>query len=437
MGIAQAFRGGIHPTEGKNGKAVTQSTEIVTAAVPARVMIPLSQHGGAPADCIVKAGQTVNLGQVIGTAHGVISASVHASVSGKVVAVTSCQVASGKTVPAVVIENDYEDRWDESVAGLEDPSVQAIVQAAAEKGIVGLGGAAFPTAVKLDVSKLDPKPDTLIINGSECEPYLTSDHRLMVERADAIIDGIRLAMKATDISRALVGIEANKPDAISAMQQAAGDGIEIVSMPVRYPQGYEKMLIYTLTGRKVPAGALPSAVQCVVLNVATCEALSQAVRQGRPIIDRVVTLGGNIANPGNYRVRIGTNLMDLLDQAGGFCGPVCKAVVGGPMMGATISTLNIPVTKNFSGFLALGEESIAPEESPCIRCGRCVRACPMGLMPTQMDAYIRHDDIDSAVGIGVMNCMECGSCTYVCPAKRELTQSFRMAKTLAKARKNK
>ena len=434
MSIAQTFAGGIHPTEIGNGKSVTGSEPIRMAAAPAKVTIPMSMHGGAPAECVVKAGDTVNLGQLIGEARGGISAPVHASVSGRVIAVVNTATASGKSFPAVVIENDYEDRLDPSVAPCENAAAEDIVRLAGEKGIVGLGGAGFPTKVKLDVSKLDPKPDTLIVNGSECEPYLTSDHRLMAESAEKIADGILLAMQATGAGRALVGIEENKPDAIEKMRAAAKEGIEIVPLAVRYPQGCEKMLIYALTGRRVPNGGLPSAVQCVVLNVATCAALSDAVRTGMPLIERIVTVTGKVKQPGNYRVRIGTNLMDLVEQAGGLEEGVRKAVVGGPMMGSAIPSLNVPITKNFGGFLALGEEGLSPEESACIRCGRCVRACPMGLMPTQMDAAIRHGEVEMALNLGVLNCMECGSCTYVCPAKRELTQSFRMAKAMNRMR---
>lgn len=437
MSIAQTFAGGIHPAEIGNGKSATQGDPIRAAAAPAKVTIPMSMHGGAPAVCVVKAGDTVNLGQMIGEAQGGISSPVHASVSGRVVAVVKAATASGKSFPAVVIENDFEDRKDPSVAPTENPSAEDIVRLAGEKGIVGLGGAGFPTKVKLDVSKLEPKPDTLIVNGSECEPYLTSDHRLMVEEAAKIVDGIRLAMKATGVSRALVGIENNKEDAIAAMRAEAKDGIEIVSLPVRYPQGCEKMLICALTGRKVPNGGLPSAVQCVVLNVATCAALSDAVRTGMPLVERIVTVTGRVKDPGNYRVRIGTNLMDLVEQSGGLEDGVRKAIVGGPMMGNAIPSLNVPITKNFGGFLALGEEALGPEESACIRCGRCVRACPMGLMPTQMDAAIRHGEIETALNLGVLNCMECGSCAYVCPAKRELTQSFRMAKAMNRMRASK
>jgi len=433
VAITQTFGGGVHPREIGNGKDSTKSQMIVNAAAPARVTIAMSQHLGAPAACCVKVGQVVNMGQVIGEAQGFISAPVHASVSGKVVAVTNCVLASGKSSPAVVIENDFEDRWDESVKPCENVDAltsQDIIKIARDCGVVGLGGATFPTFVKLDNSKLDPKPDTLVINGAECEPYLTSDHRLMLENAEQVIDGIRFAMKALDVKCAKVGIEDNKPDAIEAMKAAATEGIEIVALPAKYPQGYEKMLIYALTGRRVPNGKLPSAVQCVVMNVATCAALSDAVRKGQPIIDRVVTVAGRVANPCNLRVRIGVDLLDVIDQVGGMTEGVRKLICGGPMMGKTMSTLNTPITKNFSAFLPLGEESVSGEESACIRCGRCLRACPMGLAPAKMDALVRHGNYADALAIGALNCMECGSCTYVCPAKRELLQAIKVAKAI-------
>lgn len=433
VATTQTFGGGVHPREIGNGKSATQSQPIMNAAAPARVTIAMAQHLGAPAACCVKVGQVVNMGQVIGEAQGTISAPVHASVSGKVVSVTTCVVAGGKSVPAVVIDNDFEDRWDESVKPCENVdalSAEDIAKIARDCGVVGLGGAVFPTAVKLDTSKLDPKPDTLVINGSECEPYLTSDHRLMVENAEQVIDGIRFAMKALNVKCAKVGIEDNKPDAIEAMKAAATEGIEVVALPAKYPQGYEKMLIYALTGRKVPNGKLPSAVQCVVMNVATVAALSAAVREGRPVIDRVVTIAGRVANPCNLRVRIGVPLLDVIDQVGGMTEGVRKLIVGGPMMGKTISTLNTPITKSFSAFLPLGDEAVSAEESACIRCGRCLRACPMGLAPAKMDALVRHGDYAGALAIGALNCMECGCCTYSCPAKRELLQAIKVAKAV-------
>ena len=440
MAITQTFRGGVHPHEIGNGKDSTKSQMIVNAAAPARVTIAMSQHLGAPAACCVKVGQVVNMGQVIGEAQGFISAPVHASVSGKVVALTTCVLAGGKSVPAVVIDNDFEDRWDESVKPCENVdalTAQDIIKAAADSGIVGLGGAGFPTKVKLDTQKLDPKPDVLVINGGECEPYLTSDHRLMVECAEKVIDGVRFAMKATGVSCAKIGIEDNKMDAVEALKAAATEGIEVYALPAKYPQGFEKMLIYALTGRKVPNGALPSAAKCVVLNVATCAALSDAVREGKPLIERIVTIAGRVANPCNFRVRVGTQLLDLIDQAGGMTDGVRKLIAGGAMMGHAMSTLQTPITKTFGAFLALGDEAVSPEESACIRCGRCIRACPMGLMPAKLDALSRCGDIDGAVAAGVMNCMECGSCTYACPAKRELTQSCRVAKAIARAKKAK
>ena len=439
MATTQTFSGGVHPREIGNGKDATKSLQVINAAAPARVTIAMVQHGGAPAACCVKVGQTVNMGQVIGEAQGFISAPVHASVSGKVVAVTTCTVASGRAVPAVVIENDFEDRWDESVCPRENAealTAEEIVSIAQKCGIVGLGGAAFPTFVKLNTTKLDPKPDTLVINGAECEPYLTSDNRLMVESAEKVIDGIRFAMKATGVARAKIGVENNKPEAIEALKAVATEGIEVVALPVMYPQGAEKTLIYALTGRKVPNGALPSAVQCVVLNVSTCAALSTAVREGKPLVERIVTFAGRVAKPCNLRVRIGTPLMDLIDQVGGLTEGVRKLVIGGPMMGMSVPSLNLPITKNFGGFLALGEEGVSPEESACIRCGRCVSACPMGLMPTRIDAFVRHADYDGAIAAGAMNCMECGACTFACPAKRELTQSCRIAKAIARSKKS-
>ena len=431
MANTRTFKGGVHPHETGNGKQSTNAQAVIDAKVPAFVTIPLSQHIGAPCKCVVTPGQVVAMGQVIGEAGGFVSAPVHASVSGKVKALCNCVLQSGKRVPAVVIENDFEDRWDECVkprANVGSLNAKELLEIVRDRGIVGLGGATFPTAVKL-APPPEKQVDTLILNGAECEPYLTSDHRLMLEHAAEVVDGMLLEAKMLGASRMMVGIEDNKPDAVSAMQQAAqGKNIEVVALPTKYPQGGEKQLIFALTGRRVPNGGLPADVKTVVSNVSTAYAVSKAVRENKPLIDRVVTVAGHVKKPANLRVRIGTPLLDLVQACGGFEDGVRKVVLGGPMMGAAISTLNIPVTKGTSGLLAFGAEGVHAKESPCIRCGRCVQACPMRLVPTQIDAYARRSHWEDCEKIGAMNCMECGACTFVCPAKRELTQSCRMAK---------
>lgn len=428
---ARTFKGGVHPHETGNGKQSTNAQPIVDATAPACVTIPLSQHIGAPCKCIVAVGQQVAMGQVIGEAEGFVSAPVHASVSGKVKAITTCTVASGKTVPAVVIENDYQDRWDESVKPRENAdslTAQELVTIVRECGIVGLGGATFPTAVKLS-PPAEKKVDTLILNGAECEPYLTSDHRMMLEHAPEIVDGMLLEARMLGAQRLIIGIEENKPDAIAALQQAAqGKNIEVAALKTKYPQGGEKQLIFALTGRRVPNGKLPADVHTVVNNVTTAYAVSAAVRQGRPLIDSIVTVAGRVQKPKNFRVRIGTMIHDLVEACGGFEEGVRKVVVGGGMMGIAVSTLEIPVMKGTSAVLAFGEEGVHDEESACIRCGRCVKACPMRLVPTRLDALARRFRWEDCEKEGAMNCIECGACTFTCPAKRELTQSCRMAK---------
>lgn len=431
MANTRTFKGGVHPHETGNGKQSTNAQPVIDAKVPACVVIPLSQHIGAPCKCVVPPGQTVAMGQVIGEAGGFVSAPVHASVSGTVKAISSCVVASGQRVNAVVIENDFQDRWDESVKPRQNVGsldAKQLLDIVRDRGIVGLGGATFPTAVKL-APPAEKHVDTLILNGAECEPYLTSDHRLMVEHAAQVIDGMLLEAKILNATKLLVGIEDNKPDAVAAMRQAAeGKNIEVVALPTRYPQGGEKQLIFALTGRRVPNGALPADVQTVVSNVSTAYAVSLAVRENKPLIDRVVTVAGRVKKPANLRVRIGTPLYDLVEACGGFEDGVRKIVLGGPMMGMAISSLNIPVTKSTGGLLAFGEEGVHAQESSCIRCGRCVEACPMRLVPTRIDAFARRSQWEECSKLGAMNCMECGACTFVCPAKRELTQSCRMAK---------
>lgn len=430
------FPGGIHPHEGKNGKAVNGGNAAVTLAAPARVVLPMGMHIGAPAKALVKKGDHVLMGQKIGEAGGFVSAPVHASVSGKVVAVEPCVLANGAETTAVVIENDFADEWVELHPSdhPETLSAKELVDIVREAGIVGMGGACFPTSVKMTIAP-DKKADYLIVNGAECEPYLTADHRLMLEHSAEIMDGIRLTMLALDIPKAIVGIENNKQDAIAAMNAVKADNVEVRALPVRYPQGGEKQLIYATTRRVVPAGGLPLDAGCVVDNVGTMKAVHDAVREGKPLIERYTTVGGLVNNPGNFIVRIGTPISALLDACGGMQPEAKKLINGGPMMGMAMNRPETPVTKGTSGVLALGDEAMEPEESACIRCGRCVRACPMNLFPAKMDGAIRMNLFNVAEKAGVMNCIECGACTFVCPAKRKLTQSFRTGKKVITTRR--
>ncbi len=432
------FPGGIHPHEGENGKAVNGGHAIVELAAPPRVTIPLSQHIGAPAKAVVNKGDMVKVGQVIGEAGGFVSAPVHSSVSGKVVAVQNCILANGNEALAVVIDNDYKDEWVElhptdHPESLTGPELAQIVR---DAGIVGMGGATFPTAVKISPAK-GKTIEKLIINGAECEPYLTADHRLMLEKADSIIDGLHLMMLALDVKEAIIGVENNKPDAIASLRSAAAkvEGITVKALPVRYPQGGEKQLVYALTKRKVPCGGLPLDVGCVVDNVGTVFAIDEAIRKGMPLIRRVTTVGGLVNNPGNFLVRIGTPIEALIEACGGMKANVKQLISGGPMMGMAISRTDIPVTKGSSGVLCLGEEAMEPAESACIRCGRCIKACPMTLTPARIDAAIRAEKYELAEQFGVMNCIECGACTFVCPAKRCLTQSCRTGKKVITTRR--
>ena len=432
------FPGGMHPHEGVNGKSVNSGNAIRELPAPQRVVIPLSQHIGAPATALVKKGDVVLMGQKIGEAAGFVSAPVHASVSGKVVAVENVEIASGAVVPAVVIENDYQDTWVElkPAAHPETLSADELRGLIREAGIVGLGGATFPTSVKLTPAA-GKTIEKLVINGAECEPYLTADHRLMLEKPVEIIDGLRLMMLALDVKEAIIGVEDNKMDAIQALLAACEgvEGIKVQALPVMYPQGGEKQLVYACTRKKVPTGGLPIDVGCVVCNVGTVYAVQQAIREGKPLIQRVATMGGLVNNPGNFLFRIGTTVDKLIDACGGLQPDVVKLISGGPMMGAALAHANIPMTKGTSGILALGKEAAEKPENPCINCGRCVQACPMRLVPTKLDLLVRTGDYAEAEKLGVLNCMECGACTFACPAKRLLTQSCRTGKRIINANK--
>ena len=432
MFVKHMFPGGTHPHEGVNGKAVNSGNAIRELPAPARVVIPLSQHIGAPCKPIVQKGDLVLAGQKIGEAGGFVSAPVHSSVSGKVVGIEPVELANGSTVSAVVIENDFQNNWvelhpAEHPETLTAQELQTIVR---EAGIVGMGGATFPTQVKITPPK-GKTIEKLVINGAECEPYLTADHRLMLEKPAEIIDGIHLMMLALDVKEAHVGVENNKMDAVEALRAAAKnvEGITIHDLPVRYPQGGEKQLVYALTRRKVPTGGLPLDVGCVVSNVGTVYAIQQAIREGRPLVQRVTTVGGLVNNPGNFLVSVGTPIDTLLEACGGMQSGARMLISGGPMMGKALVNTDVPTAKGSSGILIMNEkEAKRGEVQPCIRCAKCVGACPMGLEPYLLATVSAHGDFERVEKEDIMSCIECGSCQFTCPSNRPMLDYIRLGK---------
>ncbi|MCK9200325.1 MAG: electron transport complex subunit RsxC [Gallionella sp.] len=423
------LRGGVHP-EGK--KDLSAECPIRSVPLPKTLYIPLQQHIGAPAAPVVQVGDHVLKGQLIAHAQGAVSAPVHAPTSGVISALGdhAAPHPSGLPVPTFTLGSDGLDEWI-ALKDEDDPfalSPEDIAARVAAAGIVGLGGATFPSALKLNVSR---GARTLIMNGGECEPYLTCDDRIMRERAVQIVEGIRLIAYAVGAQEVLVGIEDNKPAAIAAMQAAArGSAVKIVAMPSMYPMGSEKQIVQVLTGKEIPAGGRPADIGVLVHNVATAWAVQQAIRFGRPLISRIVTLsGGALKTPCNVEALIGTPVEELIAVAGGYAQPAARMVLGGPMMGQQFSNTNVPVVKGTSGVLALTASEIGQAEpSPCIRCSTCVRACPVGLLPLEMAAHIRASDLTGAVDLGLKDCIACGSCSYVCPAHIPLVHFFNYAK---------
>jgi electron transport complex protein RnfC len=435
MGLMEKFFGfswGIHP---KDRKRPAADAPVRVMPMPDRLFVPLAQHLGAPALPVALPGQKVKKGERIADPQGAVSAAIHAPTSGVVTAIGEIAAPhpSGLTALAVTLEADGEDEWAE-LAACNDPfSLDAaeIGRRVAEAGIVGLGGATFPAALKLSSAK-KARVTALVINGGECEPYLSCDDRLMRDEAPAVIDGIRILLHAANAKTALVGIEDNKPEAIAAMRKAAASHSEIAihPIPARYPMGSEKQLVLALTGREIPAGRLPADVGVAVHNVGTTKAVSEAIRLGRPLVSRLLTVnGGACGAPGNILAPVGALVEDVLTFAGGLKQPCARLVMGGPMMGMSLPHARVPVVKGTSGILALStaETDERPQE-PCIRCASCVRACPIGLLPLEMARHIEADDLKSAADIGLKDCIACGCCAYACPAHIPLAQYFAHAK---------
>lgn len=425
------FRGGIHPPHNKKS---TEHKPVEIALQPKTVYIPLAQHIGAPSSALVSKGDTVKRGQKIGEATGFVSVPVHSSVSGVVKDISPRLVPGGQKVMCVEIENDMRDDLYEQLpqyASFDEMSSQELLDMIKEAGIVGMGGATFPTHVKLS-----PPPekniDVIILNGAECEPYLTADHRLMLERSDDIVLGLKVLMKILGVSKSYIGIEDNKPDCVEVMSKAASEDsrIEVVSFQTKYPQGAEKQLIFACTNREVPSGGLPADIGAVVCNVATAAQIALTLRTGMPLIERICTVTGScVKEPKNLLIKTGTLYSEIVEQCGGFVENPKKIVSGGPMMGIAQSTLDVPATKGSSGILCLSSKEVPTGEATnCIRCAKCISICPAKIQPMYISAFSLKMNFSKAEEHKALDCIECGSCSFVCPARRPLLQSIRVAK---------
>ena len=444
--MLRTFRlGGIHPPENKLSAAVAPQS----LALPREVIIPIGQHIGAPAVPVVAKGDLVKVGSVIAKTGGFVSANIHSSVTGKVTKIDAVYDAGGYKRPAIIIAVAAEEEWEEGIDRSPELvrdctlSPQEITSAIAAAGVVGLGGATFPTHVKL-APPPGAKAELLIVNAVECEPYLTSDHQLMLTKAPEILVGVQLLMRALEVGRAVIGIEANKPDAIALMTRLAKDypGVEVMPLKVQYPQGGEKQLIDAVLRRQVKSGALPISAGAVVQNVGTVFAVYEAVQKHKPLVERIVTVTGkHLERPANYLVRIGTPIQELITASGGLPEDTGKIIGGGPMMGKALLSPDIPVTKGTSGVLLLPrEESVRQPMRACIRCAKCVNVCPMGLNPTYLMRDVQYADWEQVERGYVLDCIECGSCSYTCPSHRPLLDFIRVGKqrvsAIVRARKS-
>lgn len=425
--------GGVHPHENK----LSAHQPIITAAVPAKAVILLGQHIGAPAKPVVGKGDVVKVGTKIAEANGFVSAAIHSSVSGKVAKIDSIVDASGYAKPAIFIDVDgdeWEENIDRSATLISECTLTSdeIVKKIADAGIVGLGGACFPTQIKLSPPP-SLKADCVIINAVECEPYLTADHQLMLEHAEEIMIGVAIFMKAVKVNKAFIGIENNKLDAITLMTKVAAKyaGIEVVALKVQYPQGGEKQLIDAVIARQVGSGALPISTGAVVQNVGTAYAVYEAVQKNKPLFERVITVTGkSVEKPSNFLARIGTPMKQLIDACGGLPQDTGKVIGGGPMMGKALVNIEVPTAKGSSGILIMNKkEAKRGEVKNCIRCAKCVSGCPMGLEPYLLSALAENADFERMEKEKIMDCIECGSCQFTCPAARPLLDYCRLGKS--------
>ena len=433
------FLGGVHPYDGKD---LSKDKPIREVLPKGDLVYPLSQHIGAPANPIVKKGDHVLTGQKIAEAAGFVSAPIYATVSGTVKAIEPRRVVTGDNVMSIVIENDgaYEEVEYPPVKPLEEMSREEVVNLIKEAGVVGMGGAGFPTFIKMSPKEPD-KIDYIIANCAECEPYLTSDYRRMLETPELLIDGMRIILSIFPKAQGVFAVEDNKPDCVKLLKELTKDEdrMSVKAVKTKYPQGAERMLIYAVTGRAINSDMLPADAGCIVDNVDTIVAIRRAVREGKPLMHRIVTVTGDaIADPRNFTVRIGTNYAELVEEAGGFKQDPVKIISGGPMMGFGIFDLNVPTTKTASALLCLTKDDVSDmEPTACINCGRCSEACPERLLPGRLSTYAVHGDAENFVKENGMECCECGCCSYVCPAKKPLTQTIKSMRKLELANRKK